>query len=138
MFRVRHNEIDLRDYLENEKNYCPSYLDNICQKFKQELDEKVIKCDDRYATRLKAYLEWKCENEKMLVKLKEIAGPHRAALKERVPAEEQLLPEHIRPESYEVWLIIKKEPIIIGNATITVNLNRYAIGKGLELLPFFL
>ena len=102
-------------------------MDKICKTRKQEGDEKLLECDEKYEMRLKAYLQWKCQNEKKLAKLEKIMGHSRAAgvaSKETVPPEEQLLPGHIRPESYEVWLLVKKEPIVIGNATITVNINR--------------
>ena len=114
----------LGEYLEYEKKYCPSYLDDICKKFKRELDEKGIKCDDEEAWRLKAYLQWKCEKERMLDKLENITDKSRAVLEEQLPLTEQVLPGHLRPVSYEVWLWVMKEPRIIGNVTIIVNVSR--------------
>ena len=102
----------------------------MCKKLKQDNEEDVIECNEKYGMRLKAYLQWKCQNERILAKLEKNMGQSRAAgiaAKERVPPEEQLLPGHIRPKSYEIWLLVKKEPMVIGNATITVNINRSVI-----------
>ena len=128
----------LGEYLEYEKKYCPSPLDDICKRLKSELDERGIKCDDEEAIRLKAYLQWKCENGRTLEKLKNITKKSRTVLEfsprtpsttpvvpqSTLPHMEQVLPGHLRPESYEVWLWVRKEPMIIGNVTIIVNVSR--------------
>ena len=54
LFRTGEHIPTFEDYLENEKNYCPSPGDNICKKFQLELDEKHIKCEEVRAARLKA------------------------------------------------------------------------------------
>lgn len=109
-------------------------MDNLCKKFKSELEENGIECDEIRAARLKAYLQWKCENDIILDKLQWTTGYSRETLKARMPIEDQLLPEHIRPDSYEVWLWVKKEPIILGNVTITAHVSRSCTIKLIETI----
>ena len=85
--------------------YCPSIEEDICEKYD---------CDDEEAMSMKRYLHERCIRRKQEQKI--------SRLKVSRPAPDTVvLPEHIRPESYVIWLWIKKEPKIIGNATITVN-----------------
>ena len=113
--------------MENIKDYCPSSEDSICEKFKTELKDKNIECNNVLASRLKKYLEWKCENQLKLQKNEKYQGMIRSnSLQQHtlVYPENYLLPTHIRPESYEIWLWIMKEPIIKGNVTILVTVTR--------------
>ena len=103
--------------MENEKNYCPSPGDNICKKFKLELEEKHIKCEEVRAARLKAYLQWKCKEKKW----------NSEELVDEIYPEHELLPDHIRPQSYEIWLWVKEKPIIEGNVTIKAIVMGYMI-----------
>jgi hypothetical protein len=110
------------------KKYCPSSEENICIKFKSELKNIGIRCDVYRAARIKSYLQWKCANELKLDNVAKYRGLGRTFERENsslphVNPEDDLLPEHIRPFSYKVWLWIKKEPTVIGNVTIEVNVT---------------
>ena len=109
------------EYLETKEKYCPLHSDNICKKFKRELEERGIECNDIDATRLKGYLSWKCENDIMLNKVENVTSHSWTDLNKMVPPEEILLPEHIKPESYEIWMWVKKEAAIMGNVTMGSN-----------------
>ena len=117
LFRTGEHIPTFEDYLENEKNYCPSPGDNICKKFQLELEEKHIKCEEVRAARLKAYLQWKCKMKKS----------NSEELVDEIYPEHDLLPDHIRPQSYEIWLWVKEKPIIEGNVTIKVIVTGYMI-----------
>ena len=123
--------MDLGEYLESKKKYCPLPTDNICEKFATQLEEKSIKCDERRATRLKAYLRRKCEMSRIAnsLRLPPMKGgridPVLRYKKSMIP-ENNLLSKRFQPVFYEVSLWIKKEPVIIGNVTITVKV-RYVL-----------
>ena len=132
-FRIPQDSPGLRDYFELEKNYCPSLNDNICKRFRHELKRKEIVCDNEKAARIKSYLMSKCEKETQ----KRKSGQTRIIIhgidnevgrklsKKLLNPEDSFLPDHIRPESYEVWLWIKKEPaVVVGNVTINVIVTR--------------
>ena len=113
--------------MENVKKYCPSSEDNICKKFKLELEEKHIACEEERAARLKVYLQWKCKRTE-LKKTKDSKSKFNP--EERVNEiypEHDVLPDHIRPQSYEIWLWVKDQPIIEGNITINVIASGYMI-----------
>ena len=121
--------IDLGEYLETKKKYCPLPIDNICEKFATQLEERSIKCDERRATRLKAYLRRKCEISRIANSLRSMQGGRIDRVlryKKSMIPENNLLSKRIKPLHYEVSLWIKKEPVIIGNVTITLNV-RYVV-----------
>ena len=121
-FRVKHPIPDFEDYFENKKKYCPNKNDDICEVFKIELEKLGMECMEDRAARLKQYLQWKCENEndkKEGTKAKKDTEDQESKLY----PEHDLLPEYIRPNSYEIWLWIHKEPIIKGNIKINVTVN---------------
>ena len=105
---------DFEDYLENTMKYCPKQDDDVCVKFKTELEEQGIECKGDRAARLKTRLQWKCKNRKI----------KRGNEKEdKLYPEHDLLPKHIRPNFYEIWLWLHKKPIIKGNVTINVTVH---------------
>ena len=97
------------------------------------MKRKEIDCDNEKAARIKSYLMSKCEKETQ----KRKSGQTRIIIhgidnevgrklsKKLLNPEDSFLPDHIRPESYEVWLWIKKEPaVVVGNVTINVIVTR--------------
>ena len=115
--------VNFEHYIEVTLGYCPTMEDDICEKFKKELQHKNIECDAFRAERLKTDLLWKCKNGKEYSETKKynssfVEGSDSSP--DAVYPEHDLLPEHIRPEKYEVWLWVKKERKILGNVTINV------------------
>ena len=129
-FRIPQDSPGLRDYFELEKKYCPSLNDNICKKFKSELKRNKISCDIDKAARIKSYLISQCENKTQARKsgrARNIVEKEREGkiITKLSNPEDDFLPDHIRPESYEIWLWIKAEPaVVVGNLTIHVNVTR--------------
>ena len=87
-----------------------------------ELETQEIECREDRAARLKQYLQWKCENEKYKSNGTNAKKDTNNEESKLYP-EHDLLPEYIRPNSYEIWLWIHKEPIIEGNITINVTIQ---------------
>ena len=106
--------------MENTLRFCPKQNDNICEKLKTELKEKGIECKDERAARLKQHLLWKCENRPIKSKSGRIAIDEKKN-KDKLYPEHDLLPGHIRPNFYEIWLCVHQEPIVKGNITINVT-----------------
>ena len=123
--RVRDPTPDFEDYIETTKNYCPKQNESICDKFKTELRENGIECQEERAERLKSYLEWKCDNEKAESAERKLSDGVASVKqeKDKLYPEHDLLPSTIRPNSYEIWLWVQKERFIKGNATIKVTIN---------------
>ena len=99
--------------------YCPSISENICDKHECDIEETMG---------LKQYLHERCNKKRMEERLENITGIRMTEnrMEDVRPAPDTvLLPEHIRPESYVIWLWIMKEPKIKGNATITINVSEY-------------
>ena len=113
---------DLEDFLENTLKYCPEPNDNICVKFKTELEEHGIECNGHRAARLKNHLQWKCENGPTKGKRgsRELRGNEKD---DKLYPEHDVLPGYVRPHSYEIWLWVHKEPIIKGNITINITVH---------------
>ena len=110
--------------MENIKDYCPSHDDDICNKFKVEFEQKRIKCYPERAEILKDYLQFKCKEMKS-DRMKGINATTNITRSAAIYPEHYLLPEHVRPEFYEVWLWVKEEPIIEGNVTIDIIVKGY-------------
>ena len=102
--------------------YCPEPNDNLCVKFKTELEEHDIECNEHRAARLKQHLQWKCE--KWPTEGKRGSRELREKQEEdKLYPEHDVLPGYIRPNSYDLWLWVHKEPIIKGNITIDVTVH---------------
>ena len=95
--------------------YCPSIEEDVCEKYG---------CDDEEAMGMKRYLHERCIKRKQHQKIQSIEEHQRVRASRPAP-DTVVLPGHIRPESYVIWLWVRKEPKIIGNATIIVNVLRY-------------
>ena len=92
------------------REYCPTAQDNACEVFDCNLGEKVY---------LNMLLQEKCNKKKLRVK--GVAPP---------PSSELIrLPEHIRPNAYELWIQLLEKPEIMGNVTFHLNVSRYLIIK---------
>ena len=109
--------------MENTLKYCPKTNDNICVKFKTELEDQGIECREERAARIKQRLQWKCESGQTLNGGRQVSID-RKKQEDKLYPEHDLLPEHIRPNSYEIWLWIHKEPIVKGNVTIDVTVHK--------------